>query len=203
MRKTTTLLLCLALGVLFFNGCNAVENGTTSGTRLYVQSITGTGLDGKPGSNVIYSDVMQNGGGVINDVVLVSVDAVLMDPNQVTPTNYQNVIIDQIDIHYTRADGLNVEGKDVPRSYSLTTSQMVMVADPTTSFNVEIMRHNAKLEAPLVQFADAGSGTLKLEAHLTIHSKDTAGKRLAPVKASVSIECANFADADDSGGSGS
>lgn len=202
MRKTKTLLLCLILGVIFFSGCNAVENGSTSGTKLYVISITGNDLEGNPGSQVIYSDVI-TGGSVINTTGIVEVDAILLDPGA-TPTSYQDVIIDQVDITYSRADGLSVEGKDIPRSFSVKTSQMVRVSETSTSFAVELVRHNAKLEAPLADLVNYGGATiLKLEANLTIHSKDTAGHRLAPVKASVSIECANFADPNSGTDTGS
>ena len=114
--KMKNILLILAIVVfLVFPSCNKLENETTSGSVLLINSITGNDLDGTAGSTTIFIDVVQvNDDGsmtIYNDNGVADLTAVLLDPFivQGDSTYYQNIVVDQIDIEYTRADGLSSE----------------------------------------------------------------------------------------------
>jgi len=66
-----------------------------------------------------------------------------------------------------------------------------------------LIRHDAKLEAPLFALREVGNqgAVLQLVAKVTVHGKDLGGHRVAPVSGYISVWCANFADqADDTAG---
>jgi hypothetical protein len=108
-----------------------------------------------------------------------------------------NVLVDQIDVVFKRTDGRNVEGVDVPYRFTQPMSMLVPINE-----NLEIpfvlIRHVAKLEAPLLALREVTSQgiVLQLVAQVTIHGKDMGGHRLAPVTGYISVWCSNFADAD-------
>jgi len=105
--------------IFSFPGCNSLENSTTSASKLIVESITGKDLSGQEGSTTIFSDVI-TGGSVFNDNAVAGLTVVSLDPfaPAATVTYYQSILVDQIDVRYTRADGLNTPGVDVPYGFS-------------------------------------------------------------------------------------
>jgi hypothetical protein len=178
----------------FLGGCNAVENESTSGTRLTIELITGLDLEGEPGSTTVFSDVIKTSGTIVNDPATATLRAALLDPEPESTSYYQSVIVDQIDISYSRTDGLSVEGRDVPYSFSQEVNKMIGIGE-TGDLNFVVVQHNAKSESPLVELVNYGQEhVLKMEAHITFYSRDVGGHRLAPVTGSISIWFANFAD---------
>lgn len=199
--KMKNILLILAIVVfLVFPSCNKLENETTSGSVLLINSITGNDLDGTAGSTTIFIDVVQvNDDGsmtIYNDNGVADLTAVLLDPFivQGDSTYYQNIVVDQIDIEYTRADGLSSEN-DVIYSFSQKVTFMVPIGE-TISLPFVLVQHVAKLESPLVELVGLGQEkVLKLEAKITIHGKDVGGHRIAPAVGAVSVWISNFGDA--------
>lgn len=182
-----------ALIIFSFGSCNQLENNTNSSSFLIVELITGTDLQGNEDSTTIFSDVIRKGS-VFNDAAKATMRAQTIDPNNIKPSYYQDVVVDQIDISYSRTDGLSVEGKDVPFGFSQKVNALMKIGEKT-EFGFVIIQHVAKMESPLVELLNLGEEqVLKLEAKITFHSKDLAGNRLAPVTGSVSIWCADFAD---------
>ena len=184
--------------MLVFPACNKLENETTSGTVLYLNSITGNDLDGNEGSTTIFVDVLDEDPDdgtftIYNDNAVAQLTAALIDPEAIETSYYQNVIVDQIDIEYTRTDGLDTEGKDVIYSFSQKISYMVEIGATSTKIPFVLVQHVSKLESPLVELVNYGQEKiLKLEAKVTIHGKDVGGHRVAPVVGSVSVWIANF-----------
>jgi hypothetical protein len=185
-----TLLTVLLIGL---TSCNKLENLSNSGSKLVLWSLNGVDSSGESVSTLL-SDVLLLGS-VFNDNGVATVTASLLDPTQTESTFYQNVIIDQIDIQYSRSDGLNIEGIDVPYGFSQKVHFQVEVGASASELSFIIVQHNAKLESPLVELVNLGQEhILKLEAAVTFHSKDMAGNRLEPVVGYLSIWCSNFAD---------
>ena len=200
--KTKTILLTLGVVVfLILPSCNSLENQTTSGSALLINSITGNDLDGTAGSTTIFIDVVQvnddNTMTIYNDNAVAELTAVLLDPYPPgASTYYQNIMVDQIDISYSRADGLETEGKDVIFSFSQKVTYMIPI-DETISVGFVLVQHVAKLESPLVELVGLGQEkVLKLEAKVTIHGKDVGGHRIAPAVGSVSVWISNFGDTE-------
>jgi hypothetical protein len=178
------------------SGCTRTENATQGASKLIVVSITGTTLTGAIDSNVVYSDVITSTGGYLDDHLLAVLMAEPIYPYQesVTFTWYQDVIVDQIDVEFTRADGLNREGIDVPFAFSQKVYERIVLGG-ASEINFVIMSHNAKSESPLIELVNHGQEhILKLEAKITFYSKDLAGNRLEPVVTGISVWCSNFAD---------
>lgn len=182
--------------IFIIPGCSKVENVTNSATKLIVESITGEDLEGNEGSSVIYSDVVTSTGSVFNDIAVAQLRVEPLDPLQTPTTFYQDAVIDQVDISYSRTDGLTGEGINVPYSFSQQIYARVAIG-MITEVSFVIITHNAKAESPLVELINLGQEhILKLEARITFHSKDLAGNRLQPIVGGVSIWCGNFADTD-------
>ncbi len=201
MKRKNIILVIVATVLVLLPACNRLENNTTSGSVLLVKSITGNDLDGTEGSTTIFVDVVKiNDDGsmtIFNDNGVAELMAVLLDPDAKPSesTYYQNIMVDQVDIKYKRADGLDNEGKDVIYSFSQKVSYMVPIGK-TVSLPFVLVQHVSKLESPLVELVDLGQEkVLKLEAFITIHGKDVGGRRIAPVNGSVSVWISNFGDA--------
>ncbi len=186
--------IILILGLA--SGCSQRESETQGASKLIVMTITGTNLQGSIGSSIIYSDVISSTGSISDDSLSVDLTAEPMYPylQTIEYTWYQDIILDQVDIEFTRADGLSREGIDVPFSFSQQVYARVALGSLTT-VSIVIVSHNAKSESPLIELVNHGQEhILKLEARITFHSKDLGGSRLEPVVAGVSVWCSNFAD---------
>ena len=191
-------LIIVALAMTACNtGCNALENKSTSASMLQIVSLTGNDLKGNEGSTTVFSDVITGGGGIINDNGVAELAAHPLDPllttDEITP--YMEVLVDQIDVVFKRTDGRNVEGVDVPYSFTQPMSMLVPF-DAKTKIPFVLIRHDAKLEAPLLALREVYTQpvVLQLVATVTLHGKDLGGHRVAPVTGYISVWCANFAD---------
>ena len=199
MKMKYLLLILFAVCIIFsFPGCNNLENSTTSASKLIVESLTGKDLAGEEGSTTIFSDVITEGS-VFNDNGVAALTAVLLDPFACTGTctYYQSILVDQVDIVYSRADGLNTPGVDVPYGFSQKVNMLVGIGEKI-SLPFVLIQHNAKLESPLVELVNIGQEKiLKLEAEVTFHGKDLGGHRVESAKGHVSVWCSNFADSTE------
>ena len=111
-------------------------------------------------------------------------------------TYYYTVIVDQIDVEYSRSDGLSQEGRDIPFAFSQAVHQAVELGEEVT-LPFSIVQHVAKLEPPLVDLEFVGDYLteekfLKLEAKVTFHGTDLGGHRIEPVITMVSVWCGRF-----------
>jgi hypothetical protein len=177
----------IVLVVVGFNRCNIFEGGSTSNTVLIINSITD-----KDGELPIFSNVAYPS----NSLGEVTLTAQSIDPFEEcgTTSYYCSVIVDQIDVEYSRSDGLSQEGKDIPFSFSQKVYYRVEL-DAIVIFPFTIIQGVAKQEPPLVDMVDYGDEhRLKLEAKVTFYGTDLGGHRVSPVIAVVSIWCANFGD---------
>jgi hypothetical protein len=178
------------------SGCTKTGNSHQGASKLVIVSITGTDLEGAVDSNIIYSDVITTSGSIYDDHLIAVCRVYPLYPYQLTTTLswYQDIVVDQIDVEFTRADGLNRQGIDVPYAFSQQVFERVSMAG-ASEIDFVIVSHNAKSESPLIELAAGGQEhTLKLEARITFHSKDLAGNRLEPVVSGLSVWCSNFAD---------
>lgn len=187
----------LIIFAVLLAGCNKLENDSTSGSMLQIVSLTGNDLNGKAGSTTVFSDV-ETGGSIFNDSAVAAVMSrpidPLGDPANLTP--YMDVLVDQIDVSFKRTDGRNQEGVDVPMHFTQPMSMLATIGK-TTLIPFMLIRHAAKLEAPLLalNLPENQGKILELVAVVTIHGKDMGGNRVVPVTGYVPVWCSNFADA--------
>lgn len=194
ITAVAAIIAIIILGVM--SGCTAREETNQGASKLIVLAITGSDLSGALGSNVIYSDVITTSGTVFDDTCTAELRVEPMYPYQssITYSWYQDIMVDQIDVEYSRSDGLNVQGQDVPYSFSQKIYERVKIGE-LTQINFVVVTHNAKAESPLIELINYGQEhVLKLEAKITFHAVDLAGNRVEPVVGGVSVWCCNFGD---------
>lgn len=190
-------ILILSFILIYMSGCNAVENVSQSVSILIIEAITGADLEGNPDSTTVFSDVITTSGTVFNDNGTASLSSELINPGQVESTYYHDIIVDQIDIEYTRSDGLTGQGVDVPYSFSQRVNLRVPIGEGVFRLSFILIQHTAKMESPLVELINVGQEhVLKLEAHITFHGRDLGGHRIDPVTGTISVWCSNFGDDD-------
>ncbi|MEN8152457.1 MAG: hypothetical protein ABFR75_00415 [Acidobacteriota bacterium] len=206
-------LIIIFVVLIFLNGCNIFENKSTSSSMMLIGSITGTDLQGNDGSTTIFSDVFISGGGsgsseqdgtVINDNAVIEIGCTTIAPSSTQPTSYYNdIVIEQIKVEYSRPDGRNVEGVDVPLTFTQPVNFRLKAPEIDKNgvvidyYNIPfiIVRHVAKMEPPLRDLKELGAEkVLQLIAKITVYGKDGGGRDVEPASGSVSVWCANFAD---------
>jgi hypothetical protein len=147
--------------------------------------------------NTIWSDVYTNES-ILNTDAVLNLRARLINPDveSVEQSHYNDVIVDRIDVHFTRTDGRNQALVDVPLPFSVPTNQYIVANDKDeTVLTFTLIRHTAKEEPPLRDLREIGQEhILILTANITVYAHDLAGNRLEPATGWVEVHCANFAD---------
>ena len=108
-----------------------------------------------------------------------------------TPTPLNDITITRYRVVYTRADGRNVAGVDVPHPFDGAVTATVSVGTTTVVFS--LVRVQAKDEAPLVLLKNPSRGIITQFAEVTFYGIDQAGNE-ASVTGSIQINFGNFGD---------
>jgi len=189
-----------ALGLLVgLGGCTpqyATDN--SSSVNLIIASVNaGSKLD---------SDVRNgtgNGGGTKPDETFLCPDTVAVavavrnkNPKAPVPSVPSAVLIQSYEVRYVRTDGRATEGADVPYRITGQLSFAVDVADTgTSSFLLEVVRRQAKVEPPLSSIFQ--TSVLTVIAEITLYGQTVSGERVTATGA-VQIDFADFFDKDTS-----
>lgn len=178
----------VALGVLTWGGCTPdfAENGNSPVTLV----LTGIN-DGGP----LDSDVQISNGGICPDLVDVRVENHFKNPN-VTGTGFRHdLVLERYEVHYIRSDGRSVEGVDVPFSLTGNLAQLVP-EEGSTTFSLEVVRRQAKLEPPLRALVNIGGGPLivTMFADITLHAHTQTGDVANSVSGRLQVDFADFGD---------
>lgn len=194
MKMKWILIIIPVVIFILIPGCNRLENVTNSGSKLICQLITGNDLAENEGSTTIFIDVLRDNS-VINDNGVAELTTVVLDPDKTLGTFYQDIMVEQIDVEYSRSDMPEArEGVDIPFSFSQRVNARVEVG-ALVELPFILVQHNAKRESPLVELINHGQEKiLKLEAKCTFHGKDIAGNQVEPAVGTVSIWCGDFVD---------
>ena len=175
MRLGTAAALALALA-----GCSAdyVEQNQSS-VLLLVESIN----EGAP----LLSDVNVDGT-VVNCEGTVAVSVRAKNPgNPVTPVN--DVRLLRYEVSYRRSDGRGVPGVDVPYTISGNLTYTVPAGGGATAFQVDLVRHQAKLVPPLSNIT--GLQVVTMFADVTVTGQ-TIAQQTVSGQGSVQITFADF-----------
>ncbi len=186
MKKATSILRILVIIplILTFFSCNPIENETTSASRLIVENLMGTSMEGED-ANYLQSDVLYQDPAdptittIYADPANVTFRAQLLDPDSVTGPSYLNdVTITRYVVTYTRSDGKNTEGVDVPYSFEGSLSVQVGI-DSTASVAFIIVREVAKNERPLVDLVyGTEEGVIQTTARVEFYGHDQANRKV-------------------------
>ena len=186
------------------SGCGDFVRQSRSPSQLVVTSLlTASGAAGAVPdtdqflSGPLLSDVSTNGI-VFDDFGQASFRVILRNPGTLatptTPSSLNDVTITRYTVTYTRTggpNGQNTPGVDVPHPIegALTLTIPALEPEPTVGV-VELVRHVAKLEAPLFVLVSSPE-VLTMLAEVTFYGHDQAGNDMSVV-GTVQINFANF-----------
>lgn len=189
--------LATAVVILGSASCGELTRQGTSPSYLIVQTMeASSGADPSTFGNPLQSDVVtvvEKVPTTFNDLARVQFSLGLKDPgpasSPVSPTQNNWITVDRYHVRYIRTDGHNIEGVDVP--YAFDGGMAVTVSDTVTvSFNV--VRHQAKQEAPLAALAASGI-IISTIAEITFYGHDQTGRSVSTT-ANLTVNFGNFAD---------
>jgi hypothetical protein len=173
------LVIVPALFLLF--SCNPIEDESRSDSVLLIVQITGRDIEDNE-ANFLQSDVVvfnpETGSTTVAaDSALVTFTAQTLDPEPLLGTSYHNdIFVTSYVVSYSRSDGKNQEGIDVPYSFDGSLSARVEI-DTQTDVSFVVVRAVSKLEPPLINLAKGrGEGELKTTARIDFYGHDTLGK---------------------------
>ena len=147
--------------------CGDVVRDGRSPVLLLVSSVSDT-----QGKTPINSDVLT----LVNDPAQATIEAVMKNTT-VSPTSNNLVTISRYHVQFTRADGRNTEGIDVPYSFDgAVTATVAPGGSATLAF--DLVRHAAKHEPPLTQVASGGT-VLSTLTTITFYGEDTVGNSVS------------------------
>lgn len=106
------------------------------------------------------------------------------------PSTNNEVTINRFRVVYKRADGRNTPGVDVPYPFDGAATGTVQIGTQLT-LNYELVRHTAKLEAPLVNLVSNDFSILTTIADVTFYGLDRVGNEIS-VTGSIQIDFSNF-----------
>jgi hypothetical protein len=176
--------LAAAVGAaLAMGGCSAayVENDAAS-VLLVLNSIAG----GAP----LLSDVRGQNSAIVNCLATVSVTARSKNP-VVSAGASEDVRLTRYSVSYTRSDGRNVEGLDVPYTISGNMTLLVPTSADSVEFSIDVVRHQAKLEPPLINIT--GLQVVTMFANVSVFGQTVSGKSVT-ASGSAQVTFADFAD---------
>jgi hypothetical protein len=192
MKKALHIAVILS-AFLALVSCNPVEDDSESASMLVVDNLLGKDAAGK-NSNFLQSDVLLSNGSIVADVATATLRAVTLDPDPLLGTSpYNDIVITRYLVSYTRTDGRNVPGADVPYPFEGSLSTVVK-AGSTSTISFVIVREVAKMEPPLDRLVDIGAEqVLTCTAKVEFYGHDNVNKT---VKATgyLTIYFANYAD---------
>ena len=177
--------------------CGDLQRDGTGSSFLIVSS-----LEAAPGAQpdefggTLLSDVVttkDDQTGAFNDLGKVRFTLGLKDPGSATnpnrPTQANAITIDRYHVRFIRADGRNVQGVDVP--YAFDGAFSVTVFEQAEG-GFTIVRHNSKLEAPLLALRTNGM-IISTIAEVPFSGHDQTGRAVEAV-GRIGIDFGNFAD---------
>lgn len=206
MKVTILKLIWLAaLGsVALTSGCGDVARTGRSPVQLVIDSVeAASGADDQDFGSFLLSDVetlIEDADGNLiptffNDVGQVTMRLVLRDPGApgipAAPSALNAVTITQYRIVFVRSDGRNAPGVDVPFPF-VGGASFTVPSDGTATFGFNLVRHAAKLEAPLRALHDQ-LNFISTVAEITFFGHDQAGNDVSAV-GKIQVEFGNFAD---------
>lgn len=187
------LLIALAGGIAGSTSCTSAVRQGEGSSYLIILSITGVSgaRDEDTGTN-LQSDVVTDGS-VIEDEGVVEFLLGMKDVTSPTgPTTNNFITVTRYRVVFTRTDGRNIQGVDVP--YAFEGALTVTVGEGVAAANFSLVRVQAKREAPLSALAGGGGlGAISTIAEITFYGHDQTG-RAASATGRISVDFADYAD---------
>ena len=196
--KNSLKIMAILSAVLLLFSCNPLENETESASLLVLQDLTGTDIDGST-VNYLQSDVQNIDSStgqpyITADSANATLKASLLDPAPAAESSqYNSVTINRYVVSYSRSDGHNTPGVDIPYSHEGSLSVQMDIGS-TASIAFIVVREVAKLEPPLINLVQGGEEiVLQVTAKVDFYGQDMVNNK---VKATgyLNIFFANYTD---------
>jgi hypothetical protein len=147
----------------------------------------------------LLSDVLTFGG-TFNDVGEARMSLGLRNPgtiaNPAAPTQLNTITLSRYRVSYRRADGRNQPGVDVPHPFDGAIT-VTIPATGNITFGFEVVRNQAKWEAPLRAMRGLGGSVLiSTLAEITFYGRDQVGNDVEAT-GTLQVNFADFADPED------
>jgi hypothetical protein len=180
---TRSIAAAVAAATLLSAGCGEFARQSQSPSQLVVLNILGSRGSSATtttsfASGPLTSDIPGANETVFNDLGQATLSLMLRDANQTAaPTTINSVTVTRYRVVYRRSDGLNTPGMHVPYPFDGVVTATVL---PGTNTPVvfEVVRHNAKREAPLATLA-VNPQVLTTFAEVTFFGRDQAGNEVS------------------------
>lgn len=179
--------------------CTEKQKEGDSSSYLIVTALQASaGAEPDTFSDTLGSDV-RTFGAVYSDYARVNLRLGLKDPgstqNPSVPTSANFVTVSRYRVSYTRTDGRNTPGVDVPAPFEGGVT--FTVTDTGGSGVITLVQAQAKATAPLTGLAGQGGAVfIPTVANITLDGTDQAGKAVK-VTGSISVNFADWADPGD------
>lgn len=174
----------VVVGGLVLAGC--VPGYFEEGDSTRVLLLTGIN-DGA----VLQSDVA-GAAGTSSDTVDVRVENHSKNPNIEQGRFTDDIVIVRYEVRYFRSDGLGTQGVDVPYTISGNLSFEVR-AQEGVNVPIEVVRNQAKLEAPLSNLIGGGGARIvTMFAQITLWAQTTTGVATNSATGRLQIDFADF-----------
>jgi len=187
--------------------CGSVAREGRGGSFIVLDSLQGIrgAVTPAPAAAVLISDVITNVTSpapcspdspcptVFNDLGSAVMHIVMKDAGSATPTTptaINDITLSRYRVEYTRSDGRNTPGVDVPYPFDGIITATVTTQQTTVGF--DLVRHQAKEESPLVQLVGNPAIVTQL-AKVTFYGRDQAGNEVTVV-GNIQINFGNFGD---------
>jgi hypothetical protein len=173
------------LGAMLLSGCGVPDyvSSNTASVNLLI-----AGISPQP----LQSDVLEDNGVEADNANVAIAVRFKNQATNVTITVPNHVLVERYEVNYVRSDGRGVEGLDVPFRISgnLTWEEDVKTSG-TSSYSLEVVRAQAKLEPPLMNLRNGGGALIITAfAQIRLYGRTVSGE---PVEASASLQI-DFAD---------
>jgi hypothetical protein len=191
-------ILAVTAAVIVSASCGDVARQGTGGSFLIINRLEAApGNDPTTFTGNLLSDVLTVVDGVptvFNDIGRASFSLGLKDPGTASapniPSQYDFITVDRYRVRFTRADGRNTPGVDIPYAFDGALTLTVRPGEQSVAF--ELVRHVMKMEAPLAALA-VNAATIATIAEVTFYGKDLAGNEVS-ASARLLVNFGNFAD---------
>jgi hypothetical protein len=209
MRNATRLIGIAALAAASVSCGDVVRQGS-SPVFLVIDTLQGIRGAVSPGaaSTTLSSDVITNITSpapcatdapcptVFADIGTVTLRAPLKDiggggTGALSPTTNNEVTITQLHVEFTRTDGRNTQGVDVPFAFDSAVTATIPAGGNAT-FGFELVPIVAKEQSPLAQLLTS-SNFIKAIAKVTFYGVDRVGNAIQ-VTGQLTVEFGNFGD---------
>jgi hypothetical protein len=161
--------------------------------QLVVASILTAAGSGAVATNFVngplLSDVVDDDGTVFDDFGQASLRLVAKNPTGPAPTALNDVLVTRFRVVYRRSDGRNTPGVDVPHGFDGAVN-VTIPASGSVNAVFELVRHAAKLEAPLATLI-TNPVVVTTIAEVTFFGRDLAGNEVSGI-GNIQVNFANF-----------